>query len=154
MTQAATKSIHHLVSVHAAAVQVVVDLPEKRRNRSPQRQAPPPPQPPHPAHSALPAESLETSEASTATLGEGLQRPHSSRPEGCVGWVEADMAAGPVATFAAAAQDSAATGLSSEAPGEPDSYTAAVLCHKNGCSQVASGRAGYPITQPCCQSDK
>jgi len=129
-----------MVNVHAAAVQVVVDLPEKRRNRSPLRQAPPPPQPPHPAHSALPAELLETSEASTAMLSQGLQRPHSSRPEGCVGWIEADMPAGPVATFAAAAQDSAATALSSEAPGEPESYTAAVICHKNGCNQLASGR--------------
>lgn len=154
MTQAATKSINHLVSVHAAAVQVVVDLPEKRRNRYPQRQAPPPPQPPHPAHSALPAESLETSEASKTTLGEGLQRPHSSRPEGCVGWVEANMAAGPVATFAAAAQDSAATALSSEAPGEPESYTAAVLCHKNGRSQLGIRQNGYLVTRAWCQSDK
>ena len=145
MTQAATKSINHLVSVHAAAVQVVVDLPEKRRNRSPQRQAPPPPQPPHPAHSALPADSLETSEASTAMMSEGLQRPHSSRPEGCVGWIEADMAAGPVATFAAAAQDSAATAIKAEAPGEPESYTAAVLCHKNGCHQLTLGRSMVPI---------
>ncbi|DBB01698.1 hypothetical protein WJX77_004961 [Trebouxia sp. C0004] len=90
---------------------VVVDLPERRRNRSPQRQAPPPPRPPHPAQSALPAESLVTSEASTAISIEGSKRPYSSRPEGCVGWVEADMPAGPVATFAAAAQDSAATAL-------------------------------------------
>lgn len=78
--------------------------------------------------------------ASTAMLSQGLQRPHSSRPEGSVGWVEADMAAGPLATFAAAAQDSAATALSSQAPGEPESYTAAVLCHNNGRSQLASGR--------------
>ena len=128
--------------MHAAALQVVVDLPEKRRNRSPQRQAPPPPQTPHPAHSALPAELLEASEASTATLGEGLRRPHSSRPEGSVGWVEVDMAAGPVATFAVAAQDSPATALKAEAPGQAESYTAPILCHNNCCSQLASGRAG------------
>ncbi len=133
--------------MRGAAIQVVVDLPEKRRNRSPQRQAPPPPQPPHPARSAPPAELLETSEASTATLGEGLQRPHSSRPEGSVGWVEADMAAGPVATFAAAAQDSAATALKAEAPGEPESYTAVVLCHKNGCHQLTLGRIMVPIKE-------
>ncbi|KAL0034006.1 hypothetical protein WJX79_002466 [Trebouxia sp. C0005] len=95
---------------------VVVDLPEKRRNRSPQRQAPPPPQPLHPARSALPAESLETSEASTVMMSQGLQRPYSSRPEGSVGWIEADTPAGPLATFAAAAQDSAATALEAEAP--------------------------------------
>ena len=73
-------------------------------------------------------------------MSEGLQRPHSSRPDGCVGWIEADMPAGPVATFAAAAQDSAATALKPEAPGEPESYTAAALCHNNDSTHLASGR--------------
>lgn len=125
--------------MRAAAVQVVVDLPEKRRNRSSQRQAPPPPQPLHPARSALPAESLETSEASTVMMSQGLQRPYSSRPEGSVGWIEADTPAGPLATFAAAAQDSAATALEAEAPGEPEHYTAAALCHNNDSTHLASG---------------
>lgn len=83
-----------------------MDLPEKRRNRSPERQAPaapsptPTPAPPtHPEAQPQPAELAELEEGQ----GQVLQRPFSSRPDGGVGWVEPDAV---LSTFAAAADTS------------------------------------------------
>lgn len=84
-------------------VQVVVDLPEQRRNKSPQRQAPgfsstPPTKPTPSPQPADPTESAQDQEQ-----GPVLQRPFSSRPDGGVGWVEPDVV---LSTFAATADSS------------------------------------------------
>lgn len=83
-----------------------MDLPEKRRNRSPERQAPAPPSPTptltpptHPEAQPQPTELAEHEEEQ----GQVLQRPFSSRPDGGVGWVEPDAV---LSTFAAAADSS------------------------------------------------
>ena len=79
----------------------MVDLPEKRRNRSPQRQAPPASSPTpatHPQAQPQPTELTESEEVQGQ--GQVLQRPFSSRPDGGVGWVEPDAV---LSTFAAAA---------------------------------------------------
>ena len=85
--------------------QVVVDLPERRRNRSPQRQPPTSADSAQAADSAQPAVPVEEMEASEVRQSQGVQRPYSSRPEGPVGWIEPDS---PV-TICAAALGSAST---------------------------------------------
>ena len=86
--------------------QVVVDVPEKRRNRSPERQAA---AAPSPTPTSTPATLTEAEPQPTelAELEEGqgqvVQRPFSSRPDGGVGWVEPDAV---LSTFAAAADSS------------------------------------------------
>ena len=86
--------------------QVVVDLPDKRRNRSPERQAPaapsPTPTPTPPSHPEAHPEPTELAELEEEQ-GPVLQRPFSSRPDGGVGWVEPDAV---LSTFAAAADTS------------------------------------------------
>ena len=74
--------------VAAALEQVVVDLPERRRNRSPQRQAPAPSPSPSPC-SPIPAEP-GIGPDNCQEQGQPGQRPFSSRPDGGVGWVEPD----------------------------------------------------------------
>lgn len=83
--------------------QVVVDLPEQRRNKSPQRQPPPPSSipPTHPP-TANPQTAEPTGSEGPQRQGPVLQRPFSSRPDGGVGWVEPDEV---LSTFAATAAD-------------------------------------------------
>ena len=83
--------------------QVVVDLPEQRRNRSPQRQAPPPSSVP-PTHPTAEPQAAEPAESEgDPEQGPILRRPFSSGPDGGVGWVEPDVV---LSTFAATADDS------------------------------------------------
>lgn len=85
--------------------QVVVDLPERRRNRSPQRQAPVASPSPRPTPSPFPAASPSPAEDCGHSEGQGpaqvVQRPFSSRSDGGVGWVEPDAT---LATFTATAE--------------------------------------------------
>ena len=141
--------------------QVVVDLPEKRRNRSPQRQAPPPPppQPAGPTEPAVPAEPAKLHEASAVVSSQGVQRPYSSRPEGSIGWVEPDSPQETLATFAAAAQDSAAAALSVETQGEVESlgspavgYTCVLLLPGMSSNAGVLNDANGTMTPPATQS--
>lgn len=77
-------------------LQVVVDLPEQRRNKSPQRQAPAPTPATKRTPNPQPADPTECGR--DQEQGPGLQRPFSSRPDGGVGWVEPDVV---LSTFAA-----------------------------------------------------
>ena len=85
-------------------LQVVVDLPENRRNRSPQRQAPSAASPTPSTHPQAQPQSTDPDE-SEEDQGQGqvLQRPFSSRPDGGIGWVEPDAV---LSTFAATADSS------------------------------------------------
>lgn len=82
----------------------MVDLPEKRRNRSPQRQAPSASSPTPPTHQQAQLQPTDLAE-SEEDQGQGqvLQRPFSSRPDGGVGWIEPDAV---LSTFAGTADSS------------------------------------------------
>lgn len=118
------------------AVQVVVDLPQTRRNVSPQKPAVSAAQPSEPS-SASPAEPaghvmpaahavLADEPASLLSLDHSLsvpsqtQRPFSSRPDGPIGWIEPDEpttlndsepTAAPAADAAAPAESGSLTSL-------------------------------------------